>query len=166
MAVVAAVLLSCAFGCSGRAGGGAGAGPGGRGLSEEGLAGTSSLARARRGLAPEEDGILKDVRFDLDSYTLNAEARGILEENATWLKSNGKVSLEIEGHADDRGTIEYNLALGAKRAKAVRDYLAVIGIDATRLATISYGEELPICRESSEACWARNRRAHFVVLTP
>jgi peptidoglycan-associated lipoprotein len=159
---IVVVLAAC-----GRKDRGAGAGGlGDAGMTEEGGAvGGSSLERARRGLAPQEDGLLKDVHFDYDSYALSPEARGILEQNARWLKANGRASVEIEGHTDERGTIEYNLALGAKRAKAARDYLAVMGIDAGRMSTISYGEELPVCRDASEACWRRNRRAHFVVLT-
>ena len=166
------VLAMASAGCAGR---GRGAGPdgvdglggaGASGLGESGMAPGGSLDRARRGLPPEEDGILQDVHFDVDSYTLNSEGRSVLERNAGWLKANGKASVEIEGHADDRGTIEYNLALGARRAKAVRDYLTVLGIDATRVSTISYGEELPVCRESTDACWQRNRRAHLVVLAP
>lgn len=145
------------------------AGPGdlGRsGVAEGTLEGGSSLARARQGLPPEEDGLLKDVRFGLDSYSLSKEARAVLDANALWLKENRRVSLEIEGHADERGTIEYNLALGARRAKAVQDYLTVMGINARRMATISYGEELPVCRKAMEECWRRNRRAHFVILNP
>ena len=72
--------------------------------------------------------------------------------------------MEVEGHCDSRGTVEYNLALGAKRAKAVKDYLVSLGIAGDRMSTISYGEELPLCREENEACWSRNRRAHSVVL--
>lgn len=126
----------------------------------------SSLERARRGLAPEEDGVLADVHFDYDSYDLGSDARATLARNTEWLKANERATLEIEGHTDERGTIEYNLALGARRAKAVKDYLAVLGVDAGRMATISYGEELPVCRETSDDCWRRNRRAHFVVLSP
>lgn len=169
LAAVALAVLVLLTAC-GRKDRGAGAGAeglGDAGMTEEGGGlGGSSLDRARRGLAPQEDGLLKDIRFDYDSYTLSPEARGILEQNAAWLKANGRATVEIEGHTDERGTIEYNLALGAKRAKAARDYLAVMGIDAGRMSTISYGEELPVCREASEACWLRNRRAHFVVLTP
>jgi peptidoglycan-associated lipoprotein len=143
---------------------GAGAGGGaGAGLGEEGLGG-SSLERARRGLAPEEDGILKDVHFAFDKYDLDSEARAILDRNADWLRQNGRAKIELEGHCDDRGTIEYNLALGAKRAKAVKDYLVGLGIAAERISTISYGEELPLCREETESCWARNRRVHAVIL--
>ncbi len=166
---VAAVMLALQGGGCARRTGGAGmdtpAGAGGMGLGEQGLAAGSSLARARQGLPPEEDGILKDVRFDLDSYTLAPEARAILEQNAGWLKANPRASVELEGHADDRGTIEYNQALGARRAHAVRDYLTVMGIAAGRLSTISYGEELPVCREATDQCWRRNRRVHFVVLS-
>ncbi len=128
---------------------GAGAGAGaGAGLGEEGLGG-SSLERARRGLAPEEDGILKDVHFAFDKYDLDSEARAILDRNADWLRQNSRAKIELEGHCDDRGTIEYNLALGAKRAKAVKDYLVGLGIEAERISTISYGEELPLCREET-----------------
>jgi peptidoglycan-associated lipoprotein len=81
----------------------------------------------------------------------------------TWLRDNTKASVELEGHCDNRGTIEYNLALGAKRAKAVQDYLTTQGIAAERVKTISYGKELPLCHEDTEECWARNRRVHFVV---
>jgi peptidoglycan-associated lipoprotein len=122
----------------------------------------SSLDRYKRGLGPEEGGVLKDVRFAFDSSDLDREARDILAANAEWLKENPRARTEIEGHCDERGTIEYNLALGARRAKAVKDYLVTLGIAADRLSTISYGEELPLCREATDACYARNRRVHFV----
>jgi peptidoglycan-associated lipoprotein len=167
VAVAIAVLVGACGRRDGATGPGGPDGFGGPGMGEDtGALGGGSLDRARRGLPPEEDGILKDVRFDYDSYTLSPEARAVLEQNAGWLTANGRSSVEIEGHCDERGTIEYNLALGAKRAKAVRDYLAVMGIDAKRMSTISYGEELPVCREVTETCWQRNRRVHFVVLTP
>lgn len=132
------------------------------GMSERGLSG--SLARAQRGLPPEEDGILRDVHFDYDGFELAGEARRVIDANVAWLRENEGAKVELEGHCDDRGTIEYNLALGARRAKAVKDYLLMGGIAPDRLATISYGEELPVCQDQSEACWARNRRVHFVVL--
>jgi peptidoglycan-associated lipoprotein len=89
--------------------------------------------------------------------------REILKGHAAWLKANPQGSVEIEGHCDERGTSEYNLALGAKRAASVKRYLVDLGISPSTLSTISYGEELPLCREQNEACWAKNRRAHFVV---
>ena len=141
--------------------GAAGAG----GFGEEGLSGSgSSLDRAKRGLGPEEDGILGDVHFGYDSYEVDSEGRDVLARNVEWLRQNSRAKVELEGHADSRGTIEYNLALGAKRAKSVKDALVNQGIAADRISTISYGEELPLCRDESEECWARNRRAHSVVL--
>ncbi|MBI3457958.1 MAG: OmpA family protein [Candidatus Rokubacteria bacterium] len=85
------------------------------------------------------------------------------EDNATWLKANPNALLLIEGHADERGTNEYNLALGERRAKATRDFLVSLGVEAGRMTVISYGEERPTCTERTEACWAQNRRAHFLV---
>ncbi|MEB2285145.1 MAG: peptidoglycan-associated lipoprotein [Polyangiaceae bacterium UTPRO1] len=130
--------------------------------AEESLSDRSSLGRYKHGLGPEEDGILKDVHFAYDSYELGASARDVLAANAEWLKENRRARTEIEGHCDERGTVEYNLALGAKRAKAVKDYLVSLGVASERLTTISYGEELPLCRDASEQCYARNRRVHFV----
>ena len=108
---------------------------------------------------------LKEVYFDYDRYDLRPDARETLKANAGWLKNNPAVRVEIEGHCDDRGTNEYNLALGAKRAQSAKDYLVTLGIGAGRLSTISYGEELPVCREQTEQCWQKNRRARFVVIT-
>jgi len=130
--------------------------------AEESLSEGGSLGRYKRGLGPEEDGVLKDVHFAYDSYELDGSARDVLAANAEWLKENKRARTEIEGHCDERGTVEYNLALGAKRAKAVKDYLVSLGISSDRLTTISYGEELPLCRDASEQCYARNRRVHFV----
>jgi peptidoglycan-associated lipoprotein len=130
--------------------------------SGTGLTEGSSLDRYKRGLGPEEGGVLKDVRFSYDSYELDGQARDVLAANAEWLKDNPRARTEIEGHTDERGTIEYNLALGARRAKAVKDHLVTLGIAPERLSTISYGEELPLCRDAAETCFARNRRVHFV----
>ncbi len=141
------------------------AGAGGAGLGEEGLTGSgSSLERSKRGLLPEEDGILKDVHFTYDSYELDGAARDVLGKNLEWLRQNSRAKVELEGHCDSRGTIEYNLALGAKRAKAVKDYLVTQGVAGERISTISYGKELPLCHEENETCWARNRRVHAVIL--
>jgi peptidoglycan-associated lipoprotein len=130
--------------------------------AEESLNESGSLGRYKRGLGPEEDGVLKDVHFAYDSYELDGSSRDVLAANAEWLKENKRARTEIEGHCDERGTVEYNLALGAKRAKSVKDYLVSLGISSDRLTTISYGEELPLCRDASEQCYARNRRVHFV----
>ena len=117
-----------------------------------------------RRLPGGDSGPLKDIHFAFDSYEIDEEARQVLRTNADWLKENSKVRVEIEGHCDERGTVEYNLALGAKRAKAAKDYLATLGVSSDRMTTISYGEELPLCSEHTESCWAENRRCHFVQL--
>jgi peptidoglycan-associated lipoprotein len=128
--------------------------------------GTDSLSQLQQGKAPvtPASSPLKDVYFDFDRSDLSGDGRTILRANAEWLKSNPAARVEIEGHCDDRGTNEYNLALGAKRAQSVREYLATLGIAAARLSTISYGEEIPVCREQGESCWKQNRRARFVVI--
>ena len=104
---------------------------------------------------------LKDIHFDFDKYDIRPGDAKILDANATWLKSNSALVL-IEGHCDERGTNEYNLALGERRAKATMNYLVSQGVQAARITIISYGEERPLCTEHNEACWARNRRAHFL----
>jgi peptidoglycan-associated lipoprotein len=86
-----------------------------------------------------------------------------LRGNSEWMKTNAAARVEIEGHCDERGTNEYNLALGAKRAQVARDYLVSLGIAADRLSTISYGEEIPVCKETVETCWLQNRRARSVI---
>ena len=105
---------------------------------------------------------LKDVFFDFDKYDIRPNDAKMLDTNATWLKSNDNLVL-IEGHCDERGTNEYNLALGERRAKATMNYLVGQGVQANRITIISYGKERPTCTEHSEACWAKNRRAHFLV---
>ncbi len=125
----------------------------------------SSLDQYRRGtLGGDSRGPLDDIFFDYDSYGLSLDARELLDLNAEWLRANTGSRVEIEGHCDSRGTIEYNLGLGARRSTAVRDYLVSVGISPDRMSTISYGKELPICREETPSCWARNRRTHLVVL--
>ena len=165
VAVALLLLLPLAGACKKKGPRPGEAGAGGAGLGEEGLgASGSSLERSKRGLPPEEDGILKDVHFAYDSYELDGAARDALTRNVDWLRQNSRARIEVEGHCDSRGTIEYNLALGAKRAKTVKDYLMAQGISAERVSTISYGKELPLCHEENDTCWARNRRAHSVVL--
>jgi peptidoglycan-associated lipoprotein len=105
---------------------------------------------------------LKDVFFDFDKYDIRASDATLLDTNAAWLKTNNSLVL-IEGHCDERGTNEYNLALGERRAKAAMNYLVGQGVQANRITIISYGKERPTCTEHGEACWAKNRRAHFLV---
>lgn len=108
-------------------------------------------------------GLLGDVFFDFDKYDLRSDARERLAKNADFMKQNPGVSFTVEGHCDERGTNEYNIALGQNRSSAAVDYLVSLGVAANRFKIISYGEEKPFCTESTEACWQKNRRARFVV---
>ena len=127
----------------------------------------SSLDALRRGDAAStpKDSALKEVFFEFDRYDLSSDARATLTAAADWLKKNPAAKVEVEGHCDDRGTNEYNLALGAKRAQTAKDYLVTLGVAAERLSTMSYGEEIPVCREDNEQCWQKNRRDRFVALS-
>lgn len=104
---------------------------------------------------------LQRIHFDFDQFTLSAEARDLLAANAAYLQADAGVRVKIEGHCDERGSDEYNLALGERRAQAAKDYLVTLGVAADRLETISYGEELPLDSSSNETAWAKNRRAEF-----
>jgi len=118
-------------------------------------------ADIRQGEFVAHEGI-KPVYFDFDRYSLSEEAGKTLELNARILKEK-KWTAMIEGHCDDRGTIEYNLALGQKRARVVRDYYKKLGVSESAMGTISYGEEKPVCSEEEDPCWAKNRRAETKV---
>jgi len=106
---------------------------------------------------------LKDVFFDFDKSNLRDDQKAALNENVGWLKANSRAKLTLEGHCDERGTAEYNLGLGERRAKAVKDYLVAAGIPADRVATISYGKERPFVLGHDESAWKWNRRGHFVI---
>jgi peptidoglycan-associated lipoprotein len=106
---------------------------------------------------------LSDVHFDFDRAAFRPEDTRVLDSNARWLLAHPGTLILIEGHADERGTNEYNLALGENRARVTREQLVARGVAASRITLVSYGEERPTCRESSETCWAHNRRAHFLV---
>ncbi|MBI5183382.1 MAG: peptidoglycan-associated lipoprotein Pal [Nitrospinae bacterium] len=106
---------------------------------------------------------LKDIYFDFDKSNIKPSEREVLNKNGEWLKDNPNVRVQIEGHCDERGTNEYNIALGERRAVSARDYLLSLGISSERLYTVSYGEEKPACTEQNESCWWQNRRAHFLV---
>ena len=105
----------------------------------------------------------QDLYFDFDKYDLRTDARTTLDRKASFLNQNSSVRVQVEGHCDERGTNEYNMALGERRANAAKQYLTTAGISAGRLSTISYGEERPLDPGHTETAWARNRRAHFVI---
>lgn len=105
---------------------------------------------------------LRDVHFDFDRSEIRPADQPVLDADATWLNAHMQQAILIEGHADERGTSEYNLALGERRARATRDYLVGHGVAAARISIVSYGFERPVCTEHSETCWAQNRRSHFM----
>jgi len=112
----------------------------------------------------EERGLFEDIHFDYDAYNIRPDAKPVLEKVASSLLKSAAAKVLLEGHCDERGTDEYNLALGDRRAKAAKDYLIALGVAPSRIETISYGELKPVCKESTEKCWAKNRRVHFVIL--
>jgi len=167
--LAAAILALAVAGCSSKKSPGAGeGGPGSNpaGLGQEGMggAGGSSLSRFQKGqLGSGEQGPLSDIHFDYNDYTVRQQDSEILHNNADWMQKNPNRRVQIEGHCDDRGSEEYNIALGAKRAQAAKEYLQTLGIAGDRMSTISYGKELPLCTEHTEDCWTENRRDHFAV---
>jgi peptidoglycan-associated lipoprotein len=113
--------------------------------------------------AEEQAGpILTDILFDYDKYDIRADDRHKLDAIGTFLSEKKGINIVLEGHCDERGTNEYNLALGEKRAQATRDYLVSLGVSPDRIALVTFGEERPVCSEQTESCWQRNRRAHPV----
>ena len=109
-------------------------------------------------------GYIQDAFFDFNESTLSSEAQSALTASADWLKKNGQYNLLIEGHCDERGTEQYNLALGDRRANTAKQYLATLGVDAGRIRTVSYGEERPFDGGHDESAWGKNRRAHLVLV--
>jgi len=108
-------------------------------------------------------GLLAEIRYAYNKADIRDEDKATLSSNADTLKKYDFLRVTVEGHCDERGTVEYNLALGERRAKSAYDYLVSLGVPPDRLKTVSYGKEIPTCREASEDCWARNRRANFTV---
>ena len=106
---------------------------------------------------------LSDIHFEYNDYTVQPQDSSILRNNASWLQDHPNSNVQVEGNCDERGSEEYNIALGAKRAQSAKDYLTTLGVSPSRISTISYGKELPVCQEHEESCWQQNRRDHFVV---
>ncbi len=142
----ASVALLCSA-CSSSGAGGAG--------SPEDAMGDGNIPIAEPGSE------LADVNFGYDSASLSAASQATLQDNAQWLNDNPDVDVVVEGHCDERGTAEYNMALGLRRSQSVSDYLRSLGVASGQLDQVSYGEELPLDPTSSESAWAKNRRAHF-----
>ncbi len=167
LAVLLPVCLIMAGGCAGLKKGGlkslAGKAPGETITEEELEALGVSPELSARGMVFADTSRLEDVNFDFDRSDIRPYARKILAENADWLREHRRVKVQIEGHCDERGTVEYNLALGQRRATSIRKYLVALGVRPERLFTISYGEEQPVDPGHSEQAWAKNRRAHFKI---
>lgn len=127
----------------------------------------SLVAKKEPGIAGEvfESSLLKDIHFDFDKYDIRPREAEILKENAALLMKYPKVKIQVEGHCDERGTNEYNLALGERRANAAKKYLLSLGITTDQISSISYGEEKPLDTGHNEEAWARNRRGHFIILS-
>ena len=134
-------------------------------ISQPSLSSSSSLPQSPSGYGFDQwqTGPLGDVFYDYDSATLSTEAQEQLTQNGGWLESHASKAALIEGHCDERGTSEYNLALGDRRAASAKEYLVRSGVSPSRLETVSFGEERPFVQGQNEDAWAKNRRAHFVV---
>jgi peptidoglycan-associated lipoprotein len=165
--LVAGLALAGCESASDNAGAASGAGKSGTTAMNGAGAGSQQASRTE-GPAPgsQQDLVVNvgdRVFFDFDSYSLRPDARATLEKEAQWMQQNPRVTVTIEGHADERGTREYNLALGERRANSVRDYLVALGVDPNRIKTVSYGKERPVDPRSTEEAWAKNRRGVMVV---
>ena len=141
-------------------------GPGGSSSATASVTVNAPPAPAPAPAGPTDDELflreVRDAYFDLDKADIRADARTALSTTADFLKKNPRFKVTIEGHCDERGSTEYNLSLGDRRASAVKQYLISLGIGADRISTVSYGKEKPFCMESNESCWQQNRRGHFV----
>jgi len=156
LAVAGLALAGCAT-TDKKEGEGAGAGAATSGAGETGAAGGAAMgAGARADLLAK-----RVVYFDFDSATIDDESRAIIEAHAANLAANPALKVKLSGHCDERGTREYNLALGERRAQAVEKLMRVLGVSASRMSNVSYGEEKPVCAEHNESCWRQNRRVEI-----
>jgi peptidoglycan-associated lipoprotein len=157
------------FGSGAGAGAGAGAGTGGSDFGSGAGAGAGAgngaggAGQEARSLDFQPTTDLGDVFFAFDKYDLDDNSKKALQKNADWLKQHPGTKTQIEGHCDERGTNNYNLALGERRALSTKKYLVALGVEDSRIYTISYGEEKPFCMEHKESCWQQNRRGHFLI---
>lgn len=124
---------------------------------------TPATKERKASLSAEGEAALQDIFFDFDRFAVKDDAKSALNKNAAYMATHKGAGLLIEGHCDERGTTEYNMTLGERRAQAARQYLRYLGVDSSRLDTVSYGTERPFCKEHNEQCWQENRRAHFAV---
>jgi peptidoglycan-associated lipoprotein len=163
MAIASVVVMLAMASCSSKKPAPIETNPNPNQLNENTTNGTSSLEDWEKGLIPGKGGPLSDIHFGYNDSIIQDQDGSVLRSNASWLQAHPQTKVQVEGYCDERGSEEYNIALGAKRAQAGKDYLATLGISENRMSTISYGKELPLCTEHDESCWAQNRRDHFSV---
>lgn len=165
MTIVSVGVMLAMAGCSSKKPAAVGdTNPNASGIGENGTGagGGTKLADWEKGTVGR-GGPLTDIHFGYNDSTIQDQDGSVLKSNASWLQAHPQTKVQVEGYCDERGSEEYNIALGAKRAQAGKDYLATLGISDSRMSTISYGKELPLCTEHDESCWAQNRRDHFSV---
>ncbi|MEW6600431.1 MAG: peptidoglycan-associated lipoprotein Pal [Nitrospirota bacterium] len=126
--------------------------------------GQGQVAESTMSSDDQAKSVFKDVLFDYDKYDIRPDARPVMDAVAAYLSANKGINIVVEGHCDERGTNEYNLALGEKRAKSAKNYLTSLGVSPDRMIVITFGEEKPVCTDQNESCWQMNRRAHFVIV--
>ena len=161
--VVVSLGAMLVMGCSSKKPSGINDANGANGIGTTGVGGTDTKGFDSGSLGTGEHGPLNDIHFAYNEYTIEPQDGSVLRSNASWLQKNAQTRVQVEGHCDERGSEEYNIALGAKRAQAAKDYLVTLGIPSSRISTISYGKELPACQDHDESCWSQNRRDHFAV---
>ena len=163
--VIVSVWMMLAMGCSSKKTASVGdtnPNPNGMGENGSGPSTTNTLEDWEKGTVGR-GGPLTDIHFGYNDSTIQEQDGSVLRSNASWLQAHPQTKVQVEGYCDERGSEEYNIALGAKRAQAGKDYLATLGISDSRMSTISYGKELPLCTDHDESCWSQNRRDHFSV---
>jgi peptidoglycan-associated lipoprotein len=164
VAIVSVGLMLAMAGCSSKKPAAVGeTNPNANALGENGTGGSSNSLEDWKTGHYGAQGPLSDIHFAYNDYTIQEQDGSVLKSNASWLQKYPQTKVQVEGHCDERGSEEYNMALGAKRAQAAKDYLVTLGISGSRISTISYGKELPLCTEHDESCWSQNRRDHFAV---
>jgi peptidoglycan-associated lipoprotein len=165
LAIVSVGVMLMMAGCSSKKAAPVGdTNPNANGIGENGTGagGGTNLEDWEKGTIGK-GGPLSDIHFGYNDSTINEQDGSVLKSNADWLQKHPQTRVQVEGYCDERGSEEYNIALGAKRAQAGKDYLETLGISASRMSTISYGKELPLCTDHDESCWSQNRRDHFMV---
>ena len=164
MAIASVAVMLATTGCSSKKPAPIGnENPSATGLNEGGSGGSTTTQEDWEKGTVGRGGPLSDIHFGYNDYTIQEQDGSVLKSNASWIQGHPGTRVQVERFCDERGSEEYNIALGAKRAQAAKDYLVTLGISDSRHSTFSYGKELPLCTEHDESCWSQNRRDHFSV---